>query len=54
MVARRGYLDLPVGIVDSYAIIADRVDSAESEPDHLDYAPDLLLTNIRLNRSFSS
>ena len=29
----------PVGVVDNYLPIVDGVDSGESEPHHLDYAP---------------
>src|SRR5881396_820944 len=45
---------LPVGVVDIYLLRVDGVDSAESEPYHLDYASHLLLANIRLDRTLRS
>src|SRR5438132_2632970 len=45
---------LPVGVVDSYPLSVERVDSAEPEPYHLDNASHLLLTDIRLNRTLRS
>src|SRR2546428_7043369 len=50
----RRFGDLSVGVVDCYLLVVDGVDSAESEPDHLDYAPHLLLANIRLNWTLRS
>ncbi len=44
----------PVGVVDNYLLIVDGVDSGESEPHHLDYAPDVLPTNIPLYSAHSS